>query len=205
MAEMVWTTITIGGRMTQQTADALQAMIDEEHWEQGEDVKNGETLVLATNLNYGNHEELDAFAEKHGLDYLRHWCAQSGVFDAGVTRYFAAQKTWDEIQADDNNEPVIGIQAFNKMLADGMTPTDIRKWLESFRDKSIPKIEIVEPAALGKKRFTVELIETVRYSVEIEATNEDEAKADAVEQFAQGELGEGNGEGVTVEDVREMA
>lgn len=145
MGEYVWTTFTIGGKMTRETAEDLHdlgnSFSEQDNgspWEPEDDAK---TVTYAGEVNYGNLDDMEAECQSAGVPYTLSWSGAAGVFSAGVKCWHPGMESADEMSADDDGEPLATALEIKTAHEAGKIPELIERMR---RFVNLPPIEIIE-------------------------------------------------------------
>ena len=147
MAEMIYTTATIGGKLTRKHAQELADIIDDEFLDMyNEDTtinmilaaaKEGKSLVVAGNVNYGEPDETRNYLERKRMPHVVTYCA-GGEFNAAGYAYRNGKTI--SFDADDSGRPVVTVQGLKKAEAEGKTLKKVLKEIEACQHEKVPAI-----------------------------------------------------------------
>lgn len=127
MSEYVWTTYTIGGELSKQGLEELEALTEDmEGSLVSSTLKAKDTFQASGECNYGNHDELEKFCKERKLTYLKTY-SSSAEFAAGGEFWSPTQAM--EFPADEDGERIIRYWRLQEYAKDGLTLEQVIKEL----------------------------------------------------------------------------
>ncbi|KMO33053.1 hypothetical protein VQ02_22010 [Methylobacterium variabile] len=156
MGEYVMTTVTIGGPLEGAQAVAGLIAATGRYFAEAERLVH-EALAEGTSVtfedlqDFGLTSDLDAYCQKHGLSYLRTWCARSGVFDAGLRHWRPGLASPAAELADDGGEPVMTLAALRNAHEAGEGLPEILARLDQAVSTAVPPLTLAPREAVGAR------------------------------------------------------
>lgn len=165
MGEYVWTTFTLGGKLSARAVREIAAELAAWFPEEIADAADGEAalrdaassgraLSVAASINYGNTESLDAACTSHGVAWARHWSA-GGDFGSGVTVWRPGMADPVDYDALDNGRPCIGLAELRHAAGEGLDAVQgLIAAVERADAESFPPVEIrgIRPPQAARAR-----------------------------------------------------
>ena len=143
MGESIYTTITVGGRAGARVLAALGELLAD----QFENVDDTDGRKVATGeRNYGNADEVEEFCMDHDLPYVLTWCA-GREFSAGGHAWRPGMTAAEEIDANEDGNPVMTLVDLRAAHANGATLMDVIAKLECGNPDNLPALELDPDAA----------------------------------------------------------
>lgn len=150
MAEMTYTTVSIGGRIRMKHAEEIADIINGSFSELFNDgktleeitnaAKAGERFTIAGQVNYGNPEELRSYLATKRLPYVITYCA-GREFNAGG---YAYRRGRDEVEfeANEDGDPTVTLRDLQLHAKAGRSLKAVIKTIENCQHESVPAIVI---------------------------------------------------------------
>jgi hypothetical protein len=148
MGERIWTTLDIGGRITQPILDQLITLM-EDHFEEDCDVEftlqQKTCLSYTGSQNYGEVEdEVLDFLTENGLTWRTHWDGVGGVCDAGYKAWRPGLEYPVGGACDTDGDLIVTLADLIAMADEGHSLTAVIHVLKE-DDVEVPPIQLVEP------------------------------------------------------------
>ena len=151
MGEYVWTSYAVGGKVKEADIEELATLVTGIEFVDVQGIRDAATgtawLTAGGELNYGNHEDLDAFLIDRGLSFHANWSAASGVFDAGCRYWRPGMDAVQEAPCSDSGDLFISLTNLRQMAEEGHSiGAAIAALAEALVDRT-PKFEIAKAFA----------------------------------------------------------
>jgi hypothetical protein len=153
MAEMSWTTFTIGGPIPENKIEEFRTLCDEYFGGFGavdkpndlidRALRDGESVTFADSLNFGNAEELECACHRWGLTTWKHWDAVGGQFDSGIEIWRPGMEHPKAQTATcEQDQPALTMSQLQALAEQGRTLQQVIEMLDEFSATKVPPLTI---------------------------------------------------------------
>ena len=155
MTEMTWTTLVIGGPMPKNKVNEFRALVREYFGGDGvldkpddsidDALREGRSVSLSGELNFGSAEELEHRCRQWGLTYWKQWDANAGVFDTGIEIWNPGlDEPAEQTAACEQGVPALTLPQLEMAAVKGMTLQEVIADLAKFESARVPPLTIGE-------------------------------------------------------------